>query len=304
MNKVIHAPLTNVLLFSLFWALEIFTAKLAFLDGAKVMPFSLQSFVIALLFIAIVTLPKKLHKLFSIPFSVLKWVLLASAILLGIGGFLGNVGIQMTTAINAGFLTQVTTVTTALFAWMILKEKVTKTKIVLIGVILLGTFLLVTNGTGLVPHIGDIFIILACFAWGFGPVLIKKMINHESVDPDIASLLRPAAGIPVLLIFVALAPLYPPELQKVFNVNIFEVSQGHYVILNGIFIALTWLFVNRTLKVASASYTALLGSITPILVAILAVTFLRETITSIQFIGILLILTASYLIEHMQFHKH
>lgn len=304
MKVLLSAPLTNVILFSVFWALEIFTAKLAFLGGAHVVPFSIQSFLIALIILFLLLLPNKIKKLQKIPFSVLKWLLLASAILMGIGGFLGNVGIQLTTAVNAGFLTQFSTVTTTIFAWMILREKITFAKVLAIISILFGTFLLVTKGQLIIPHIGDLFLLFACVAWGFGPVLIKKMIKHESVDPDVASFLRPAAGIPVILFFIFLSPLYPPSIQQVFSVNIFEVKQGLYVLLNAVFIALTWFFVNRTLQVASASYTALLSSITPVLVALLAMNFLNEKLELIQFIGIIFILAASYIIQYLKFDKH
>jgi len=297
-------PLTNVLFFSLFWAAEIFTAKLAFLGGAQVVPFSIQSFFLALIILALYILPTKLKTFKKIPFSVFLWLLLANGILLGLGGFLGNAGIQLTTAVNAGFLTQFTTVTTTIFAWLILKEKITRAKVVSLIVILLGTFLLVTKGQLIIPHLGDLLLILACIAWSFGPVLIRRVIKNTTIDPDIATILRPAAGIPVILLFVALSPLYPEQLQKVFHVNIFEVREAFFVILNAIFISLTWIFVNRTLKVASASYTALLSSVTPILVALLAMNFLHERLEMIQFVGIFLIITSSYISQYFKFHEH
>jgi drug/metabolite transporter (DMT)-like permease len=304
MRHITHSPLANVLLFSVFWALEIFTAKLAFLSGAQVVQFSIQSFFVALITLFIIILPKKINQLTKIPFSVLKWIILASAILMGVGGFLGNVGILLTTAVNAGFLTQFATVTTTFFAWVILKERVPVSKVIAIVSILLGTFLLVTKGQLIIPRIGDIFIILACVAWGFGPVLIKKMIKHASVDPDIASFFRPAAGIPVILFFVLLAPLYPSPIREVFQVNIFEVKHGLYVLLNGLLLALTWFFVNRTLRVASVSYTALLGSVTPILVALLALNFLNEKLELIQFVGILFIVASGFITQFLKFDKH
>jgi len=303
-KNILKSPLINVLLFSIFWAVEIFVAKIAFLEGAQIMQFSIQSFLIALIILSIYVIPVKFKQFSKISLRTYKWLIFANAILLGVGGFLGNAGIQLTSAINAAFLTQFSTVATTIFAWLILREKITKAKILSIIIILLGTFFLVTEGQLIAPHLGDIFIILACLAWSFGPVLIKKMIKTAFVDPDIATLLRPASGIPFLLLIILFSPFYSPSFQEVFRVNIFEINLPFYVILNGVFLALTWIFVNRTLKVASASYTALLGSLTPILVAILALSFLNEKISIVQFIGILMIISANFIIHRKKMDKH
>ena len=85
---------------------------------------------------------RKLKKLKKIPLSLLIWILIANAIHMGIGTFLSNAGIQLTTAINAGFLMQFTTVTIIFFAWLILKEKITFPKIFSVICILLARFFL------------------------------------------------------------------------------------------------------------------------------------------------------------------
>ena len=48
MKRILQSPLGNVLLYSLFWALEIFITKIAFLNGAQVIPFTIQSSLITL----------------------------------------------------------------------------------------------------------------------------------------------------------------------------------------------------------------------------------------------------------------
>ena len=303
MKYLIQSPLTNVLLFSIFWASEIFIAKIAFLNGAKVVQFSLQSFFLSLIILSLLVLPKKINNLKKIPFKILKWLLLANAILLGIGGFLGNLGIQLTTAVNAGFITQFTIVTTTFFAFLILKEKATITRVLSIIMIMIGTYFLITNGQLIFPHIGDLVLLFACIAWGLGPVLIKKVLKNTNVDPDIISFLRPVAGIPLLLFFILFSPFYPPSIQKIFQINIFEVRTIIYVILNAIFLSLTWIFANRSLKVASASYTVVMSSITPILVSLLATIFLREQIKNMQFIGILLIIASGIFTQYQNINK-
>jgi len=37
------SPFVNVVLFSVFWTIQIFVTKLGFLEGAEIIPFSVQS---------------------------------------------------------------------------------------------------------------------------------------------------------------------------------------------------------------------------------------------------------------------
>src|SRR6185437_7986946 len=146
MKRILTSPLGNVLLYSLFWALEIFITKLAFLAGAQVVPFTIQSSFLTLLFLSAYVLPTKFKKLKKLSPILLVWILVANGIHMGVGTFLSNAGIQLTTAINAGFLMQFTTVTIILFAWLLLGEKITMAKIISVLFILVGTFLLITKG--------------------------------------------------------------------------------------------------------------------------------------------------------------
>lgn len=304
MKRILHSPLFNVLFFSLFWATEIFVAKLAFLAGASVVQFTLQSFIATLLILSIYILPKHFKKIKTIPKQTLRTLLVANAILLGLGGFLGNAGIQLTSAVNAGFLTQFGTVTTIIFAWLLLKEKITVTKVIFMCIILLGTFLLITKGQLIIPHTGDLLLLFACICWGLGAVMVKKTLKETAINPDIVSFLRPVAGIPVLLFFIMLTPLYPVQLQEAFQLNIFDLQHWMYIVLNAFFVAFTWLFANRTLRYASASYTVMMSSITPIIVALLAIIFLQEQIARIQLVGIFLIIASSFVTQYLKIDKH
>jgi len=94
----------NVFLFSLFWALQILVSKMGFSAGAKAIPFTLQSAVVALIFLSVVVLPKNYKEIVSLPKKVLLGLLLANAIHFGLGGFFSNSGVALTSAVNAGFL--------------------------------------------------------------------------------------------------------------------------------------------------------------------------------------------------------
>lgn len=304
MQNFFKSPLVNVLLFSFFWALVIFTSKLAFLKGAQLIPFSLQTAFLTFVFLSIYILLTRREELRRISAYQIKWMLVINALYMGVGTFLSYAGVQLTSAINAGFLTQFTVVTGTLFAWLLLGEKMTIAKMISICIIIAGSFFLITNGQLIIPHSGDLLIILACGAWGLGGVLIRKILKNSSLHPDIVSFFRPIAGIPIIFIFWLLSPFYSPALQNTFHVNLFEVRQPFFVVINALFITLDWLFVNRTLKISSASYASIIPSITPIMVTLLAIVFLNERITMIQSIGILLIIASGFIAQCLQFYNH
>ncbi|MBC8335434.1 MAG: LLM class flavin-dependent oxidoreductase [Anaerolineales bacterium] len=56
-------------------------------------------------------------------------------------------------------------------------------------------------------------------------------------------------------------------------------------ILSGILLALTWIYLYRTLSVSTASYMTLMSMMTPIMVSVLAMLFLGERLVGIQLAG-------------------
>lgn len=295
--------MVNVTLFSVFWALQIFISKLGFNAGAKAVPFTLQSAFVALIVLAMIVLPKNLKHLLKIPKKVFLGLLLANAIHFGLGGFFSNSGVALTSAVNAGFLVKFALVTTILLAWIFLKEKMTATKAISASIMILGGYLLSTKGQSLIPQIGDILIVLACFAWSIGNILVRKAIKDSNISGDIVSFLRPVAGIPVFLFFIFLSPLYPVQIRNVFTADYLNLSFLPYVLGSGIFTALLWIFLNRTLKVATASYMTMMSMMTSVFVAILAVLFLKEQIAPAQILGGLLTIIAGVVIHYSDIDK-
>ncbi|MBU1033677.1 DMT family transporter [Patescibacteria group bacterium] len=303
MNEKSKLAFINVFLFSLFWALQIVVSKMGFLAGAKALPFTIQSGVVSLIFLILVVLPKNYKEILALPKKLLFSLLLANAINFGIGGFLTNYGSALTSAVNAGFLSKFALVTTIFLAWLILKEKITPTKIMVVLVMIFGSYLISTKGQLIVPQIGDLFIILSCVAYSTGNVLIRKFIKDTEVSGDVVSFLRPIAGLPVLLFFILLSPLYPASIQSVFAGNYFDFSFYPYAIGSGVFAALLWIFLNRTLKVATASYMSMMSMMTPVFVTILAITFLKEQVTPAQLFGGILIISAGFITHYMGINK-
>lgn len=302
--KFTDTPLFNVLMFSTFWAIQIFVSKLAFLAGAQVIPFTVQSAVVAIITLIILVLPKRLNELKNIAPKVLLGLIIANAIHYALGGSLSNAGTALTSAINAGFLVQFSTVTTTLLAWLILKEKLTYSKIVTVILILFGSFLLTTKGQLIVPQIGDTLILLACLSWSIGNVLVRQTLKDTSISGDVVSFLRPVAGLPVLLVFISLSSSYPSPVREVFQQDLLNYVFVSYAILNGIFAALLWIFLNRTLKIASASYMTMMSSLTPAMVTFMAIIFLHERLTIVQVVGILIIISSGLVTQLLKIDRH
>jgi drug/metabolite transporter (DMT)-like permease len=289
LNK--NSPLFNVLLFSSFWALQIFIAKLAFLSGVKVLPFQIQAALAALAVLALsvfMSVSTELAQMLKRQPATLWKLLLANAIHFGLGSGLSIIGIALTDAINAGFLVKLATLSTTLFAWLLLGERMSRFKTITLSVMLLGAYLLTTKAQSLLPRIGDLFLLAACICWSLGNVLIRKILRAQPVSADIVSLLRPIAGLPVFLGFILLAELQPAvigPLKGVLSGNLLAPAYLPYTLSGGLALALTWIYLNRTLKVATASYMTMMSMVTPVLVSLLAVLILGEHMVWVQLLG-------------------
>lgn len=278
------------MVFSTAWAFQIFFAKLGFLSGAQA--FSFQAFVtvIVSVILAIALLPRFGPSFFALyrRQPALFWQLFAAnAIQGGLGTSLSLIGISLTAAINAGFLVKMATITTTLFAWIILKERLTPLKIAVIVVMLSGAYLLTTKGQALLPQVGDLFILAACVCWSFGNVLVRKILRTQPVPADVVTLQKPLAALPVLLSLIFISFVFPAMIRyfPVLACCTFPSGIYPFALGSGICLALAWIYLNRTLKVATASYMTLMSMITPVIVAILAMFFLGENLVPIQIVG-------------------
>jgi drug/metabolite transporter (DMT)-like permease len=295
-------PFFIVMMFSGFWALQIFVTKLGFNAGAQVLSFQTISILAALLLLAFLTIPKygSDFKYLFVHKPVLFWKLFfANGIQSGLGTWLSIIGISLTAAINAGFLVKLATVTTILFAALLLNERLTVLKIVTVITMLSGAYLLTTKGQLLLPRIGDLFILSACVCWSLGNVLVRKFLKTETVNLEVVTFQKPIAGLPVVLLLLVIAAWYPEileTLQQSGSCCSPTLASLPFALLNGVCLALTWTYLNRTLKVSSASYMTMMSMITPVFVSILAIIFLGETLVIIQVVGVMLILMSGVVV--------
>ena len=223
----------------------------------------------------------------------------ANGIQAGLGTTLSLIGIALTDAVNAGFLVKMATVTTILFAWIILHEKMTPLKLLTVFLMLSGAYLLTTKGEVLLPKIGDLFILGACFCWSLGNVLVRKILKSEPISADVVTMQKPITGMSFLLGLIAVFSIFSPAYgnqSQVLTCCTFSFSYLPYGIGGGICLAMAWIYLNRTLKIATASYMTLMSMVTPVIVGLLAFIVLGETLVWVQVIGVGMILSGGVVI--------
>jgi len=300
-KKIINSAFFNVSLFSLFWAIEIIIAKLAYEAGAEPVAFTVQVSVLTLVFLTIFILPRKYQEIRKIKSKVIWMLVLANAVHYGLGSFFSQLGIAYTSAINAGFLSKFALITTVFFAWVILKEKLTIQKVLAVIAMFFGSFLISTKGQLIIPQLGDLLIICACFSWSLGNVFIRKvMINNKKVSGDIVSFLKPLSGIPVILLIIFLSPMYPESMREIFAVDFFNFDHLHYAVLVALALSTMWIFLNRGLQFGTASYMTMMSMSTSVLVAVIAIIFLGERMELVQVAGALLIISAGFITHYLK----
>jgi len=290
-NLLKKSSLFNVLMFSAFWAFQIVIAKLGFIAGAKVLPFQIVLIITSIATLAVLLLPKSgpdLVQLFKDRPSLFWKLFLANSIQSGLGTSLSIIGIALTDAINAGFLVKLATVTTILFAWIILKERLSVLKVAVVFMMLFGAYLLTTKGEILLPRVGDFFILGACVCWSLGNVMVRKFMTTQAVSADVITMQKPVASLPVFLALIGISIFFPEmlgNLSTVLNCCSFTPSFIPFAIGSGICLAMAWIYLYRTLHLATASYMTLMSMVTPIIVGVLAMVFLNEKFVLIQFAG-------------------
>jgi drug/metabolite transporter (DMT)-like permease len=252
--------------------------------------------VVAMFTLAILILPRsgqELGELFRHQPGLFWRLFLVNGLPAGLGTSLSILGIALTDAINAGFLVKLATASTILFAWIILKEKLSGLKIVVMVMMLLGAYLLTTKGQNLMPRAGDFFILGACICWSLGDVLVRRIMKMQAINADVVTIQKPLASFPVFLVLIGVSVFYSEifgDLSVVLKCCTFPSKYMLYAIGSGFCLAVCWVYLYRTLHVATASYLTLMSMATPVLVSLLAVIFLNEKMVLIQFVGAGLIL--------------
>lgn len=270
------------LLASFFWAAQIIVSKIILGHGENALNLSFWQTVLAIPF----WIWLLLHSKKSIKIKKSDIGLILGQVLIGTVGvtLFNNLGVKYSLAINFAFLVRTTVIFTIIFAYIFLGEKITLKKILLSIFILSGAYLLTTNGQAIKLSIGDLYTLAAaaCIASGntvFGKMLTVRFGSYFSAS--ISFLL----AIPVLFLVayfnhVVNWPQWPTAIIGLTILlslnNFFRFQAYHYV---------------------SASFIAMIFFLTPVFVSVLAMIFLKETMTPIEIIGGILIIIAGIFVE-------
>ncbi|MFA6257877.1 MAG: DMT family transporter [Candidatus Paceibacterota bacterium] len=269
-----------------FWALGIITTKFIFLRGENVFNFTFWVIIFATPF-WIFTLYKKRDELKRITrqdYLLLLSTGLISMVLLNIVDFFA---IKYSYAINYSFLIRTSIIFTIFFSFLFLGEKITLKKIILATLILIGAFFLTTKGQKIILSRGDILTLIDAALVSFGNTILGKIAVKRMSAGLSASATFLVGVIPVTLIVLFLHKLEIP-------------NSIYLIILAAIFSTAGALLRFRAYQNATASYVAMVYSFTPVIVFILAVIFLKESVTYFQLIGGTLIVFSGVLVEKLK----
>jgi drug/metabolite transporter (DMT)-like permease len=155
----------------------------------------------------------------------------------------------------------------------------------MVVVMFVGVYFLTTEGKMIVPKVGDLLIIGAAMMWSAGAVTMRLLLRGNKVSGETATFVRSLITLPVVMFVVLVAPVLPSFAQGVFLVNPFEFGYLSYGLIRGALSAITLIFLNRSLKISSASYNTMMSMMVPVMVSVLALLFLGERVSVMQALG-------------------
>lgn len=280
-----NKPLIYVTLFSLFWAFSILTTKFVIKNGVNPIVLAPQTLFFTTSIIAIYLLITKTYSLKNVSKNSIYGSIISGIIGGGLANFAQTYGLKFTTSINAGFLVKTATAFTVLFAFLVLKEPISKLKIIFVTMLIFGAYLLSTGGKSIIPHTGDVYILLAAVGFAAASV-INKFVIKKDIHPNLVSLFRAFMGFVVTL-----------SIAIILDFSIFKFQMPGYILLISLFQSGIYIYLNKTLLVASASYMTMMSMITPVTVALFAIPLYGETLNLIQLVGAGLIVIAGIMTQ-------
>lgn len=265
-------------------SLTIFYRKIALLNGVPPFALLLQIIVIAALVINLNLLLFQKKCISDIKkIEPYEWtMILLAGFFFFVAYLTGTFGLRFTTSINYSFLIRSSLMFSPILSYFLLQEKMYREMIIIILVFFAGAYLVSTAGQIIIPHSGDLLILLS--ALFFALFSISQKMANKKVSP-------------VLICWGVLSSsaLYSVAASLFFKINIFSKEAFFIVLLAGFFEALVDIFMNKTLKVASVTYYYMMTMLSPIISGFLGVIFISEPFGLIQiFGGIIIILSVIY----------
>ncbi|MBN2066944.1 MAG: DMT family transporter [Candidatus Diapherotrites archaeon] len=192
--------------------------------------------------------------------------------------------LQLTTAVNAGFLHKTIFIWAALFGILFLKEKVSKTYAIAAAFLIAGNFLLFSISSF---GFAEALILIAAMLWAAENTISKRVLSELS--GSIVAFSRMFFGSVFILAFLALT-------NQVSSILAISLKQSYWVLLTSAFLfAYVFTFYSGLKHLPLHKATAVLLLAQPITV-FLSFVFLGKEITLIQGFALLLTLSGIFLI--------
>lgn len=215
----------------------------------------------------------------------LKWFILS-----GLTGYVLSLVAQETgtwfsSAQTGAVVTSSTPTFMVIFAWLILKEKLDRVKVISLVMATLGVVMIVgIHLTGKHILIGVLFLILAALSWSFMSVMIKLLSDYSALQITIIS---------TIVAMICLTPFVMGDLASLSNVNFFNpkiIACLFYV--GALSTAMAFVMWNKGLTMVSPSVSGLIYLLQPIVGTLLGWLILGEGLTWGFAAGTAMILTS------------
>ncbi len=202
----------------------------------------------------------------------------------GISLSLQFLGTKLSTAANGSLVTSATPAFVLLFAWILLKEKITLRRLMALFLATLGVIAVIDpRSAQLNPELflGNLSLIGAAVTWALYSVLVRKVT--QNTDVLLFSLIAFLGGLPVVI------PAGAWELSTVGMGTITPEVIAGVLFLGVISTALAMVLWNTAFAFVDASMASLTFFAQPMVGTLLGWFFLKETITPLFLLGGLLI---------------
>ena len=198
----------------------------------------------------------------------------------GISLSLQFLGTKLSTAANGSLVTSATPAFVLLFAWMLLKEKITTRRLLALFLATLGVIAVIDpRSAQLNPDLflGNLLLIGAAVTWALYSVLVRKVTQDS--DVLLFSLIAFIGGLPVVI---------PAGVWELSTARVGEISfgiVGGVLFLGVISTALAMVLWNTAFAYVDASLASLTFFAQPVVGTILGWFFLKEAITPLFLLG-------------------
>lgn len=276
----------SILVASIMWAIEPILVKLSYENSDFIQTNTIRAIfalLVAFLYILLRKKPKEL-KLSKKDFSSIIYIAIVATLF---ADFMYVYSLSQVPVVNAVIIGHLQPIFIVIFGFFILKsDKLTSFDY--IGIILLilsGIFVTTRNVENLmslnIGTIGDLFVLSATVAWATTAIVTRKYLRH--LNTGVLTFYRFSIASIVLSIFLLIN-------NRLFIANIYQVAVG-------IIIGIGTILYYESLRRIKAAQTSALELSTPVFATILAYFLLSETPTTMQFIGVILLLIGLFFIS-------